>query len=193
METIFVAVGTRRRPKLDALTDALAIVGPLLDPDARIEVVEIEIPSAVRHTPLTREETMRGARLRAEALMEKLPRDRTSQFFVGMEGGVDVVATETGRQVFLQNWAYVSDGNGRGAFGQSGSIVLPESLARQVVDQGVELAAAIDAFASGHGIRDAQGTWGVLTQNIITRRDAFSIALINAFAPFFNAAAYDGR
>ena len=57
---------------------------------------------------------------------------------------------------------------------------------------GIELSAAIDAYAGGRGIRDAQGAWGVLTSNIITRQEAFRIAAIHAFAPFFNASLYPG-
>jgi non-canonical (house-cleaning) NTP pyrophosphatase len=64
--------------------------------------------------------------------------------------------------------------------------VLPEALAKMVVDEGVELSEAIDAFAGGRGIRDAQGAWGVLSRNLITRQDAFRVAVISAFAPFFN-------
>ena len=52
------------------------------------------------------------------------------------------------------------------------------------------LAEAVDAFAGTHGIRDAQGAWGVLTRDLVTRRDAFRLAVINAFAPFYNAEAY---
>jgi non-canonical (house-cleaning) NTP pyrophosphatase len=59
-----------------------------------------------------------------------------------------------------------------------------------VVEEGVELADAIDAFAGGHGIRDAQGAWGVLTGNRITRQEAFRVAVIAAFAPFYNGALY---
>jgi non-canonical (house-cleaning) NTP pyrophosphatase len=40
------------------------------------------------------------------------------------------------------------------------------------------------------GIRDAQGAWGILTGNKITRQEAFRVAVIAAFAPFFNAQAY---
>jgi non-canonical (house-cleaning) NTP pyrophosphatase len=193
MKTICVAVASKRRPKRMALVDVLAVIGPMLDSRAHFEVVEIDVPSGVRHTPLSRDEMMKGARLRAEALVEKAPLDRPCQYFVGMEGGIEAVATENGRQVFLQNWACVMDRSGRSAYGQSGSLLLPDALAHEVVDKGVELAAAIDVFASGHGIRDAEGTWGVLTRNIITRQDAFRVALINAFAPFFNAPAYQDR
>jgi non-canonical (house-cleaning) NTP pyrophosphatase len=65
-------------------------------------------------------------------------------------------------------------------------VLVPEALAKVVVDDGVELSEAIDAFAGGRGIRDAQGAWGVLSRNLITRQDAFRVAVISAFAPFFN-------
>jgi non-canonical (house-cleaning) NTP pyrophosphatase len=57
------------------------------------------------------------------------------------------------------------------------------------VDRGIDLSQAIDAYADGRGIRDAQGAWGVLTGNLITRLDSFRIAVINSFAPFFERAA----
>ncbi|MGB7023464.1 MAG: inosine/xanthosine triphosphatase [Candidatus Acidiferrales bacterium] len=191
MTKIIVAVGSTRRPKLNAVWEALTIVGPSLDPNAPFEVVGAEVESGVRHTPLSRADLMVGARHRADELVkrareEKLPWD----YFVGLEGGLDVLSYDGSRGVFLQNWAYVANKDGRGAYGQSGSILLPEILARQVVDEGIELGVAIDAFAGGHGIRDAQGAWGVLTRNMITRQDAFRTAVINAFAPFFNAALY---
>src|SRR4029077_20358372 len=109
------------------------------------------------------------------------------------EGGVDVVHENGVRQVFLESWAYVTDCSGRGAFGQSGAVAVPEPLAIRVVDQGIELSQAIDAFAGGHGIRDAQGAGGVLTRDLITRQDAFRVVLINAFAPFYNREIYSGQ
>ncbi|HEV2617659.1 MAG TPA: inosine/xanthosine triphosphatase [Candidatus Acidoferrales bacterium] len=191
MTKIIVAVGSTRRPKLNAVWEALTVVGPSLDPNAPFEVVGEEAASGVRHTPLSRADLMTGARNRAEALAKRAKEENLPwDYFVGLEGGLDVLDNGDSRSVFLQNWAYVANKDGRGAYGQSGSILLPETLARQVVDEGVELGVAIDAFAGGHGIRDAQGAWGVLTRNMITRQDAFRTAVINAFAPFFNAALY---
>ncbi len=79
---------------------------------------------------------MRGARQRAEALAQ-LARENGAvwQYFVGLEGGLDVVhesaspyemvrhsaSRQNGqrRRVFLESWAYVSNG-ARGHFGRSG-------------------------------------------------------------------------
>jgi non-canonical (house-cleaning) NTP pyrophosphatase len=69
-------------------------------------------------------------------------------------------------------------------------VELPEALAEEVFVKGVELSVAIDRFAGEAGIRDAQGAWGVLSANKITRQEAFRVALIAAFAPFFNQAMY---
>jgi inosine/xanthosine triphosphatase len=194
MKIIQVAVGSTRLPKLNAVREALALLGPKLEGEGQFEIEGVDVASGVGHTPLTREETMAGARQRAEALV-RMPQPAIShwQYFVGLEGGIDVVRGNSKRLVFLENWAYVSDATGYGGFGQSGAVLLPEKLAQRVVDEGVDLSEAIDAFAGGRGIRDAQGAWGVLTSGIITRQDAFRIATVNAFAPFLNREFYERR
>jgi non-canonical (house-cleaning) NTP pyrophosphatase len=216
MERLIVAVGSTRQPKLSAVSEALTAFGPALEPGAQFEVVGVDAPSGVGHTPTSRAELMAGARGRVEALRRVAQqRGERWSYFVGLEGGLEVVherrAAETNspvkdsasdsensegqsrgrkRWVFLQSWAFVADGAGREAYGQSGGILLPEALAAQVLDHGAELSAAIDTYTGGKGIRDAQGAWGVLTRNLITRQEAFRIAVIHAFAPFFNATLY---
>ncbi|HXZ13115.1 MAG TPA: inosine/xanthosine triphosphatase [Candidatus Sulfotelmatobacter sp.] len=193
MEKLIVAVGSTRRPKLEGLRAALAEITSRLAGQPIFEIAAVDVPSGVRHTPLSREELMRGARQRAEALA-RLAREKSEpwNYLVGLEGGVDVVEHGSERLVFLESWAYVADAGGRGAFGRSGGVLVPEPLARRVVDEGIELSEAIDAFAGGRGIRDAQGAWGILTRDLITREDAFRLAVISAFALFFNRAAYSG-
>ena len=186
MEKIIVAVGSTRRPKWDAVGEALGLISPRLGAGAIFEVERVAVPSGVRHTPLSREEIMLGARQRAETLLRiARAENKTWKYCVGLEGGLDVVYEHGERWVFLENWAYVTDGTGRESFGQSGAVSIPAPLVKAVVDGGIELSDAIDAFAGGYGIRDAQGAWGVLTDNLITRQESFRIAAINAFAPFF--------
>ena len=187
MAKILIAVGSARKPKVEAVRDALSAAGPHLGSGTEFEIVPVEVPSGVRHTPLSREDLMAGARQRAESLI-RIARESSApwKYFVGLEGGLDVIRERARRWVFLESWAYVADDMERGAFGRSGAVLLPEALAKVVVDDGVELSEAIDAFAGGRGIRDAQGAWGVLSRNLITRQDAFRVAVISAFAPFFN-------
>ncbi|MGH9675923.1 MAG: DUF84 family protein [Candidatus Acidiferrum sp.] len=172
MEKIIIAVGSTRKPKLQAVSEALEALGGKLAPGMGIEVAGAEVESGVSHTPSSCEELMRGARQRAEALA-KLAREtgKSWSYFVGLEGGLNVVfdrvsqdeplldagLTRSGhRRVFLESWAYVMDRE-RGHFGRSGGIELPDALANEVLGNGVELGVAIDRFAGAVGIRDAQG------------------------------------
>jgi inosine/xanthosine triphosphatase len=185
-----IAVGSTRRPKLQAVHEAAAAFAALLSPDAPLEIEGHEVESGVSHTPVSREELMQGARQRAEAL-ERLFRGsaKHSDYFVGLEGGLNV-ASENGRRcVFLESWAYVTDGT-RGHFGCSGSMEIPEALAEVVLSHGMELGVAIDRFAGAVGIRDAQGAWGVLTGNLVSRQESFRLAVLTAFAPFYNGKMY---
>jgi len=185
-----IAVGSTRKPKLLAVEEAVAQFAASLSPQAPVEIQGHEVESGVSHTPSSRAELMQGARQRAEALQTQLRKTAMPvQYFVGLEGGLDVVTENGIRRVFLESWAFVSDGF-RGHFGCSGSIELPETLAREVLHRKIELGVAIDRFAGAAGIRDGQGAWGVLTGNRIVRQESFRLAVLTAFAPFYNSKMY---
>jgi inosine/xanthosine triphosphatase len=185
-----IAAGSTRRPKLNAVQEAADLFRCYFSVDTTIEVHGYEVESGVSHTPLSREELMQGARQRAETLAARLAATGdAANFYVGLEGGLDVLEEQSRRRVFLESWAYVTDGE-RGHFGCSGSIEIPEALAEEVVIRGTELSAAIDDFAGQAGIRDAQGAWGVLSGNLILRQESFRVAVVAAFAPFYNHRLY---
>jgi len=190
MGTFCIAVGSVRRPKVDAVKGATSSMAQFFGEGAVLQVEGYEVESGVSHTPSSREELMQGARQRADALREKLRMQGAgADFFVGVEGGLDIAMENGRKRVFLESWAYVSDGT-RGHFGCSPSIELPEALAEEVLERGVELSTAIDQFAGAVGIRDGQGAWGVLSRNLISRQDSFRLAVTAAFAPFYNANMY---
>ena len=205
MQKRIIAIGSRRGPKINAVKEALEVFSPSFAPGTEFELVGVEVDSGVGHTPCSREELMRGARQRSETLAQIAEKNGLLwNYFVGLEGGLDVIyepapplptrrhadtPPNLRRRVFLESWAYVSDGT-RGHFGRSGGIELPLALVREVLDNGIELAVAIDRFAGMEGIRDGQGAWGVLSNSLITRQEAFRVAAIAAFAPFYNAKMY---
>ena len=190
MDKIQIVVGSTRRPKLAAVSEAIRDFGSVLAPGGEFEVVGVDVDSGVGHTPANRADLMQGARQRAEALL-RLATENSEEwrYFVGLEGGLDVIEEQGGRRVLLESWAYVSDGR-NSHYGRSGGVEIPEALAREVLDYGVELSAAIDQFAGAVGIRDAQGAWGVLSSGLISRTEAFRVAVVAAFAPFYNAKMY---
>ncbi len=199
MNRQFIAVGSKRGPKLNAVTDALGAIADLLGPGVQFEVVGFEVDSGVGHTPVSALESMRGARQRSDSLIRMAKEKRESySYYVGLEGGLNVMEernsendahVRAGRRVFLESWAYVTDGS-RGYFGRSGGIEIPQALAHEVLENGVELSLAIDKFAGLAGIRDNQGAWGILSRDLITRREAFRVAVVAGFAPFYNANFY---
>ena len=205
MPKIIIAIASKRGPKLNAVKQALEVFSPSFPPGSEFELVGLEVDSGVSHTPSSQEELMRGARQRAETLSQLAKKNSFEwHYFVGLEGGLDVVhetssptpmrrhsdsPRSTRRLVFLESWAYVSDGT-HGHYGRSGGIELPEPLVREVLENGTELAVAIDRFAGMQGIRDGRGAWGVLSGDLISRQEAFRVAVIAAFAPFYNAKMY---
>ena len=205
MPKIIIAIGSKRGPKLNAVKQALEVFSPSFPDGSEFELVGLEVASGVSHTPSSQGELMRGARQRAETLVQIAKENSLAwDFFVGLEGGLDVVhesswpspkrrhsdsSRDACRRVLLESWAYVSDGT-RGYYGRSGGIELPEPLVREVLENGTELAVAIDRFAGMNGSRDGRGAWGVLSGDLISRQEAFRVAVIAAFAPFYNAKMY---
>ena len=126
MDKIQIAVGSTRRPKLAAVNEAIRDFGAVLAPGAEFEIVGMEVESGVGHTPANLQELMLGARQRAEGLV-RLAREKTEswRYFVGLEGGLDIIEEEDGRRVLLESWAYVSDGR-NGHYGRSGAVEIPD-------------------------------------------------------------------
>src|SRR3977135_3494383 len=110
MKKITIAVGSKRGPKLHAVREALEAFSAALAHDAQFEVVGVEVESGVSHTPASRDELMRGARQRAEALIQ-LAREKgvAWQYFVGLEGGLDVVQEGTTTGEMLPHSALQND------------------------------------------------------------------------------------
>lgn len=149
--------------------------------------VEVSVPSM----PITDWQLMQGARERAFAAQDSLKARRLSaDVYVGLEGGFHSISIEGEWHTFLRGWAYATDGSDRGAFGAAPSISVPPEIVKSVMEGRKELGVVIDEITGGRDIRSKQGTWGVLSRDLVTRSMSFELALIAALAPFYNAKMY---
>ena len=148
--------------------------------------VEINAPAM----PMNDWELMQGARERALAVRDLLRQQRRdADIFVGLEGGFHSISIEGEWHTFLRGWAYATDGKA-GAFGATPSISVPASLAKKVIEGKRELGLVIDEVAGVADVRSRQGAWGILSRDLVTRAMSFEVALVAAFAPFYNKAMY---
>ncbi len=186
-----IALGSSRAAKVAAVSSAAARVASIAAQWGDAAIVSRDVETDSPAMPLSDEDLMHGAMARALAVQALLLKDRASaDFYVGLEGGFHSAKVEGERITFLKGWAYVTDGS-RGSFGASPSIVVPYAIVRSVVDGGRELAEVIDETAGEHDVRSRQGAWGVLSRDLFTRAMSFEVALVAAFAPFYNAEIYD--
>jgi inosine/xanthosine triphosphatase len=185
-----VVIASMRAPKVNGVQRAfrkLAQIYSLGD----IVFESMSVDSGVSATPFTVDELMAGAQQRATTAFAKTQeqsKEPAAFYSVGVEGGVCIFQGHT----FLQSWACIYNGEQVG-FGSSGSIEIPSALSDAVVRGGADLGDVIDNFAEQHNVRSKQGTWGILTNDLITREDSFELAATNAFVPFLNTRVYNRK
>ena len=185
-----IALGSDRAPKIMAVRASIARVAAI-DPawkDAKVLARPVE--TTVSAMPMTDWELMQGARERALAVRDLLQEQRRqADIYVGLEGGFHSISIEGEWHTFLRGWAYATDGES-GAFGSAPSITVPPALAKKVIEGRRELGLVIDEVAGMHNVRSRQGAWGILSRDLVTRTMSFEVALIAAFAPFYNRRMY---
>jgi inosine/xanthosine triphosphatase len=185
-----IALGSDRASKIMAVRASIARVAAI-DPDwSNVNVVARRVESNVPSMPLTDWQLMQGAQERAFAVRESLKSRRLeADIYVGLEGGFHSVSIGGEWHTFLRGWAYATNGE-RGAFGAAPSIAVPADIVKKVVEGRRELGVVIDEVTGARDIRSKQGAWGVLSRDLVTRSMSFEIALIAAFAPFYNPRFY---
>lgn len=181
-----IAVGSTRESKLSAVRSGLARIAEVVPGWSDAEIVGRAIEFDAPPMPLSDEQLIDGARARAFAVQASLAAESSfADYCVGMEGGFHTLSIQNIQHTFLRGWVCVADGE-REFFGSTGSISVPTWLARRVIDERRELGAVIDEVTREKDVRSRQGTWGVLSLDLITRSASFETAVIAAFAPFYN-------
>lgn len=151
-------------------------------PDEEFVVTGVSVPSGVSDQPKTRQETLMGAFNRAENASKTSP---DSDFWVGIEGGLEEV--DEGMETFA--WIVIKGKEGKWGKGKTGSFFLPEKVAA-LVREGRELGDADDIVFGLQNSKQANGSVGILTGNVLTRTTFYEPAVILALIPFKNQSLY---
>jgi inosine/xanthosine triphosphatase len=168
-----VIVGSTNPVKLDATRRAFHLMLPQLD----ITVEGLSVPSGVSDQPMSRTETRQGAQNRAQAVLQQTP---GTAYAVGIEGGVEVVDAHL--EVFA--WVVVVSADGQTGRAQTGVFYLPQEVTRLIVDEGMELGHADDVVFGRTNSKQANGSIGILTDDVLTRADYYVNAVVMALIPF---------
>ncbi len=151
-------------------------------PDLKFEFIGVSAPSGVSDQPMSEVETLNGAINRAENV-SKL--ENKADFWVGIEGGLEEISTEM--ESFA--WVVVKSKSGKFGKGRTGSFFLPDKVTR-LIKQGKELGEADDIVFKMENSKQANGSVGILTGNVLTRTSFYEPAVILALIPFKNGELY---
>ncbi len=187
---MIVAVGSQREPKVEAVRNVFTTLSQKY-PDFHLDkMYDRDIPSGTLETPSHIRHLMDGSYNRVQALRRQLALENLhADLYIGLEGGVHQIMANGKSRVFLQSWVYVAFEE-QGFYGSSGNLPLPDSIADAIYSRQRSLGKVIDEFSGKTGVRDNEGTFGILTGAQITRRQSFEIALLSALAPIYNRKIY---
>ncbi|QHL85923.1 non-canonical purine NTP phosphatase [Nibribacter ruber] len=175
--TLKVVVASGNPVKVSA---ALAGMQKMM-PGASIETVSVSVPSGVADQPMTDEETLAGALNRVQNAKEANP---LADAWVGIEGGVDYLQGElaTFAWVVIQTEDLVGKA-------RSGTFFLPKTV-QELVEQGLELGKANDQIFSRINSKQKGGAIGILTDEVLDRKQLYEQAVVLALVPHKNRELY---
>ena len=149
---------------------------------AGFEFIGKSVPSGVGDQPMSNEETLLGAKNRAQNLKVEFP---DGDFFVGIEGGIQTIGDEM--EAFA--WVVILDEKMEGK-AQTSTFQLPPKIV-ELIHQGIELGHADDLVFRRNNSKQGNGAVGILTNNVIDRVEYYRHAVILALIPFINKELYE--
>ena len=168
-----IAVGSQNPIKIKSVELAFKAVWP----DKEWEVLSIDVSSGVSDQPMSDEESIKGAGNRAKQAIEKTQAD----YGVGIEGGIQKI----GENYFDCGWVVILDKEKNQGIGSTIRMITPLKMI-EMVKQGTELGKVNDILFNKSNSKQAQGHFGLMTNNAITRTDGYKDGVIAALSRFLH-------
>ena len=168
-----IIVGTKNSIKVSAVEDVCqGLLGK------NIDVIGVLVNSGVSNQPVDRKETILGAYNRARNALAK---NAGADYGVGLESGV---ITKYG---LLWAIGYVVVVNKKGQVGIATTVEFPLPMTIQkYIEEGLELGEADAKVFQREDAGNKEGTVGLLTRGVISRKAAFKQTVAFAFVPLVN-------
>ncbi len=171
-----IAVASRNPVKLEAAKEALKV---FLKEEYVTTGVAVE--SCVSDQPMSDAETLTGAMNRVKNAQRQFP---GFDFYIGLEGGVE--RSSSGLMSFA--WIVIDNGEQCGK-ARTAAFFLPPRVA-ELVYQGYELGHADDMVFAKQNSKQQNGAIGLLTDDVISRKNLYIPAVQMAFIPFLKSGLY---
>jgi inosine/xanthosine triphosphatase len=166
-----IAVGSLNPVKLAAVKEAFSIVWP----DTVSDVIGVVVISGVSAQPMSDIESIKGAINRAKKSITEVEAD----YGVGLEGGLQKI----GERWFDCGWIAVIDNQGYLGIASTAKVETPPKIIT-MVKEGMELGSAIDLVFRTTNSKQNEGHFGVMTNGIIKRQDAYCDGVVVALSRF---------
>lgn len=168
-----VVVGSKNPVKIEAVRLSFEKIWP----ETMWEVIGVEVNSGVPDQPMSDSESITGARTRAKKALLEIESD----YGVGLEGGIQQVD-----ELFFDcGWIVVIDKTGAEGIGASPKMIVPEKM-MTLISQGHELGTAADILFNTKNSKQANGTFGMMTNDAVTRTTGYQSGIIMALSRFLH-------
>lgn len=172
-----LVVASKNPVKLDAVRQGFERVFP----HECFEIVPVSVASGVSDQPMSDDETLLGAKNRAEAARQAVPE---ADYWAGLEGG----AQDYQGRLSTFAWVYILGKKQHGKC-RTATHELPDEI-RRLIMKGMELGDADDQFYNRKNSKQLNGSVGLLTKDLFTRTSLYLEAVMLALIPFKNANMY---
>ncbi len=167
-----IILGSNNEPKRLAVEKAFNSVYP----DMEITVSTVPAESGVSSHPVTSSESLNGALNRMANARLLSP---SADFYVGIEGGL--LAVE--KRAWEMGWIAIANSSGETNTSVSAGVEIRGKFLK-AIQGGKELNDVLNEHFDIERAGDSNGFYGLATDNLVTREQAYVQAIIFALAPF---------
>jgi inosine/xanthosine triphosphatase len=167
-----IIVGSKNPVKINAVKQIFSKVYK------NIQIKALKIDSGVGNQPLGLNQCYQGALNRAEKVKLKHP---AADFWIGIEAGLQTFDFGT----FTGGIVVILDKNNIQGIGISSQLLLPEKIVSKTSKKN-ELGQVLGNITQRKNIKKQEGAFGLFTNNIISRKDAYVQAVACALSRFLN-------